>query len=242
MGLGGVTQYSGAAAPVQTLSSVVAQAFGSYEPWAWSFGNFSTAPCSSWLLERQIRTLLTCKGAVAYAIPVSCDGDEIGAAAVAFLVRCQTAAPPPPPSLGEKITLVWNLGPRIALRLEEFNEVVNTMHEMDAAEVGAHYMISLVGVAPHMQGRGLASQLLKAVLAAADAESMAVYLFTGNDRNEAMYAKYGFSTRSRRIIGAVGAGAHAGTEVVVRGMLRPAAARSGARGETPSRPVSSEVC
>ena len=216
-----VRQHTGAAAPVQGLANVVAQAFAAYEPWIWSFGEQSGAPCSLWLLERQIRSLVVERSAAAYAVPVVCDGEEVGCAAVGFLVRCQSAAAPPPPSLLEKLALVWSLG-RVALKLKEFNEVVSEMHATDAADAGEHYMISLVGVLPHMQGKGYASAIMKAMLAAADAEGKPVYLFTGNDRNEAMYNKYGFVTCSRRAIGAIAAGPLKGTEVVVRSMLRAA--------------------
>ena len=183
-----VVQYSGAGAPVPALASTVARALESYEPWRWSFGDYSAAPCSLWLLERRICSMLLQNPTVAFAVPM-CDGDETGAAAVGFLVRCPTAAAPSSPPLLEKLTLVWNLEPRIALKHKEYNGVAHEMHERDAADVGEHYMVSLVGVLPHMQGKGLARRLLQAMLQTADADGLPVYLITGNDRNEAMYAR-----------------------------------------------------
>ena len=222
MGLGAVALYSGPSAPASRLASVVAQAFASYEPWVWSFGDYAGAPRSSWLLDRQIGSMLEQRPAVAHAVPVKCDGDEAGFAAVGFLVRCTDASAPPSPSLAEKLTLLWTLGPRCALKLNEFNHAVHELHAADAADVGEHFMVSLVGVLPHMQGRGLARQLMESMLATADRENMPVYLFTGNDRNEAMYTRFGFTTRSRRSMGPIVAGHGSGTEVVVRSMLRPA--------------------
>lgn len=225
MGLGTVTLFSGPSAPASSFASVVAQAFATYEPWVWSFGDCAGAPCSSWLLDRQIVSMLAQRPAVAHAVPVQCDGDEAGFAAVGFLVHCLDASAPPSPSLVEKLTLLWTLGPRCALKLSEFSHVVNELHATDAADVGEHYMISLVGVLPHMQGRGLARQLMQSMLSTADKEGLPVYLFTGNDRNEAMYTRYGFTTRSSRSMGRIVAGHGSGTEVVVRSMLRPPVSR-----------------
>ena len=230
MPLRSVAVYTGETAPARALAQCVAQAFAGYNGWEWLMGEHVAAPCSSWLLERQISKMLTSKPAVAYAVPVTCDGEPVGMAAVAFLIRCPARAPPPPPpSFREQAALVWTLGPRIALRLNAFNAAVGRLHEQDAAADGEHYMISFVGVLPHMQGRGLASQVVTAMLATADAERRPCYLFTANDRNEAWYARHGFVTRSRRSMGAITAGAHAGEEMVVRSMLRPAARRTSVR-------------
>ena len=214
-----VTQYSGAAAPKQALVSCVDQAFAAYNGWTWMMGDYGGSKLSAWLLEEQITAMLGNPACVAYAI--SCDGDDVGVAACAFLIRCPSAAPPPPPGLLERARLAWHLGPRIATRLGAFNGAVAQLHEQDAA--GDHFKISLVGVRPHLQGRGLATQVMRAMLATVDEAGLPCYLFTANERNEAMYTRLGFSTRSRRSMGVAAAGAHAGEELVVRSMLRAAA-------------------
>jgi GNAT superfamily N-acetyltransferase len=116
---------------------------------------------------------------------------------------------------------VWNLGPRVASPNHPFGDAVGELQAQDAGAAGEHYKVSFVAVLPHMQGRGLATSVLRAMLATVDADGRACYLFTANDRNEAMYARHGFATRSRRPMGA-GAGA-AGEEMTIRSMLRPAA-------------------
>lgn len=215
-----VAQYAGDAAPVQALTNCISQAFAGYNGWAWMMGDSAGAECSTWLLARQIRAILDTPGAVAFAVPIVCDAGSVEMAAAAFLIRCPSSSPPPPPTLLEKVRLLWNLGPRIALRGSSFSAAVAELHEHDAS--GDHFKVSFVGVLPHMQGRGLASQVLRAMLKAVDAEGLPCYLFTANDRNEALYAKYGFATRSRRPMGAVASGPLAGEEMVIRSMLRPA--------------------
>ena len=220
-----VTQYSGATAPVRELALCVARGFADYNGWQWMMGAHAAAPCSSWLLDRQISKMLTSKPAVAYTVPITCDGDLVGVAAVAFLVRCSPSAPPAPPqTLLEQASLLWNLGPRIALKLSQFNAAVGALHDRDAA--GEHYMISFVSVVPNQQRQGLASKVMKAVLATVDGEELPCYLFTANDFNEQWYTRHGFVTRSRRGMGAITAGPHAGEEMVVRSMLRPAVVAS----------------
>ena len=221
MTLGPVTRWSGADASVPRLACCVHQAFEAYNGWQWTMGDHAGAECSLWLLQRQITAIMSNPGAVAYVIPMACDGDTVGVAAVAFLIRCPSASPPPPPSLLERARLAWNLGPSIASRLSAFNNAVAKMHEHDAATEGEHFKISFVAVLPHMQGRGLASQVMRRVLADVDAERLPCYLFTANDANEQMYAKRGFGTRSRQSMGVNVAGVYAGEEMVIRSMLRP---------------------
>ena len=70
MGLGTVTLFYGPSAPAGSFAGVVADfATLTYvrtnEPeavraWVWSFGDCAGAPCSSWLLDRQIVSMLRC--------------------------------------------------------------------------------------------------------------------------------------------------------------------------------------
>lgn len=214
-----VVRYRGDAAPADLIASCVAQAFESYEPWIWCFGDRAGTEADLWYLQQQVNTLLHHKDAVAYTVPITCDGDVVGCAAVGFLVPCSAVQSSASiTSIGEQMLRVWKVGPRAWLRLREFDSVVQSSHARDAADVSDHYMVSLVGVLPRMQGRGLASRVLKTMLADADTKRLPVYLFTGNDRNEKMYRKYGFVSRSRSALGSIPS---AREEVVFRSMLRP---------------------
>lgn len=57
---------------------------------------------------------------------------------------------------------------------------------------GAYAQLVVLGVAENARGRGLASELLRSVLAECDVESTPVYLETSNDRNLPLYARHGF--------------------------------------------------
>jgi GNAT superfamily N-acetyltransferase len=225
MTTGRVTPFKGASAPAAALVHCIAHAFATYNGWEWLLGRYAGSACSTWLLQHQIAGILGNPAATAYAIPFSCDGDPVGVVAAAFLIRCESASRRAAPSLADKLRIVWNLGLRLMLRLKRFSVTVDELHEQ-AGPMGPHFMISLVGVVPHMQGRGFASQLMRAVLAAVDAEGLPCYLFTANDTNEAMYAKLGFVTQSRRSMGVHVDGPHAGDEMTIRSMLRPPGAAS----------------
>ncbi len=55
-----------------------------------------------------------------------------------------------------------------------------------------HYYLSMLGVAPESQGKGLASRLVRPILAQADERSLGVYLETMKLRNLAIYEHFGF--------------------------------------------------
>jgi len=57
---------------------------------------------------------------------------------------------------------------------------------------GAHYYLETLAIAPEVQGRGLASKLVRPVLARADTQSCFVYLDTFNGSHLALYKHYGF--------------------------------------------------
>ena len=65
-----------------------------------------------------------------------------------------------------------------------------------------HYYLAVVGTAPAMQGRGLATAVLRPGLAAADAENLCAFLETSSASNLAFYGRLGFeATDHRRISG-----------------------------------------
>ena len=55
-----------------------------------------------------------------------------------------------------------------------------------------HYYIPYVGVAPHAQGHGLGTTLLRPTLDRCDGERLPAYLEATSERNAALYARLGF--------------------------------------------------
>jgi ribosomal protein S18 acetylase RimI-like enzyme len=55
-----------------------------------------------------------------------------------------------------------------------------------------HWYLSMIGVDPSRQGRGLGSALLKHNLALVDAEGLPAYLESSNPRNIPLYERFGF--------------------------------------------------
>jgi len=77
-----------------------------------------------------------------------------------------------------------------------YREIVRCMSERSAPVVpeGAWYL-SILAVAPALQGRGLGARLLAPTLAEADAARVSCYLETFTPRNVAFYERLGFTTR-----------------------------------------------
>jgi len=55
-----------------------------------------------------------------------------------------------------------------------------------------HWYLSMIGVDPARQGRGLGSTLLRHTLALCDAEGVAAYLESSNPKNISLYERHGF--------------------------------------------------
>jgi ribosomal protein S18 acetylase RimI-like enzyme len=55
-----------------------------------------------------------------------------------------------------------------------------------------HWYLSMIGVDPARQGRGLGSALLRHTLALCDAEGAAAYLESSNPKNISLYERHGF--------------------------------------------------
>jgi ribosomal protein S18 acetylase RimI-like enzyme len=89
----------------------------------------------------------------------------------------QAFAPP------ERLTVLTRVGEALA-RVGE---------ELRAVHAGApHWYLSMIGVDPVRQGRGLGSALLEAGLARCDAEGAMAYLESSNPKNVPLYERYGF--------------------------------------------------
>ena len=55
-----------------------------------------------------------------------------------------------------------------------------------------HWHLMMIGIEPSQQGRGLGGELLRSMLARADAEDMPCMLESGNERNFTFYKRHGF--------------------------------------------------
>lgn len=64
------------------------------------------------------------------------------------------------------------------------------MHAAHAS--GPHYYLDTIGVTPAAQGQGLASALIRPLLAEADARRMPTFVATMTPRNVSLYQHYGF--------------------------------------------------
>ncbi len=63
-----------------------------------------------------------------------------------------------------------------------------------------HWHLMMIGVEPSQQGRGLGGQLMRPMLARADAENMPCMLESGNERNLTFYERYGFDIAAHNVI------------------------------------------
>jgi ribosomal protein S18 acetylase RimI-like enzyme len=61
----------------------------------------------------------------------------------------------------------------------------------------SHWYLFILGTEQAAQGRGLGSALLAQMLARVDTDGMPVYLESSNERNLALYGRYGFETTSQ---------------------------------------------
>ncbi len=55
-----------------------------------------------------------------------------------------------------------------------------------------YYYIFIVGVAPHLQGKGYGKKLLNALIEKSNSESIPLYLETETEENANMYEHFGF--------------------------------------------------
>ncbi|SCX61573.1 N-acetyltransferase [Variovorax sp. EL159] len=114
-------------------------------------------------------------GAAAWLLPRSAQADtQESAAKDAFLSR--------------------TLGPR---GYANYNRIVDFMGPHASAAVPAQaWYLSILGISPAAQGRGLGARLLAPTLAEADAAGVACYLETFTPRSVAFYERMGFQRKA----------------------------------------------
>ncbi|MAG70303.1 MAG: GNAT family N-acetyltransferase [Acidobacteria bacterium] len=104
--------------------------------------------------------------------------------------------------------------------LATYRRIVAFMGERARGQVPTDaWYLSIVGVAPEAQGRGLGRQVLEPTLAELDAAARSGYLETFSRRSESFYGRLGFETVSRHDEPATGAG-----YAIMRRRPRPASA------------------
>jgi len=79
------------------------------------------------------------------------------------------------------------VGPELATVGAQVGELMDKFHPAEP-----HWYLSMIGVDPARQGRGLGSALLKHNLAIVDAEGGLAYLESSNPKNVPLYERFGF--------------------------------------------------
>jgi GNAT superfamily N-acetyltransferase len=96
--------------------------------------------------------------------------------------------PLPPPSLRARLRCLIGQGRTVVRRWEEVFIALDRVHPRLP-----HWYLGTLGVDPAEQRTGVGSALLRALLEAADAEGLAIYLETDRDENARFYARHGFA-------------------------------------------------
>ncbi|HMQ29745.1 MAG TPA: GNAT family N-acetyltransferase [Chloroflexaceae bacterium] len=111
-------------------------------------------------------------------------------------------APPQPGALLSPGLLTLAFGPFLAAlpRAAPIFSRFEALQRRHAPE--PHYYLSIVGVVPGAQGRGLASALIRPVLAQADARGLTAYTETMTPENVPLYQHYGFVVREEAPVAA----------------------------------------
>jgi GNAT superfamily N-acetyltransferase len=92
---------------------------------------------------------------------------------------------------------------RDTVKPEHLDDLLATFEKMDQSHPQeAHWYLSMIGVDPKAQGRGLGAELLRYSLARCDREHALAYLETANPRNIPLYERFGFEVTQPFQIGA----------------------------------------
>lgn len=80
---------------------------------------------------------------------------------------------------------------------DRYAAISANMQRLSGPHVGpGSWYLSILGVAPEAQGRGIGGTLMRRVLATADAAGVATYLETFTPRNQSFYARLGYDQRA----------------------------------------------
>ena len=86
---------------------------------------------------------------------------------------------------------------------EHLDDLLATFEKMDESHPNeAHWYLSMIGVDPQAQGKGLGAALLHDSLARCDHDGALAHLETANARNIALYERFGFEAMEPFQIGA----------------------------------------
>ncbi|HSD69873.1 MAG TPA: GNAT family N-acetyltransferase [Woeseiaceae bacterium] len=69
-------------------------------------------------------------------------------------------------------------------------------HTMTVVDAGSWYL-SIIGISPELQGRGIGRELMRAVLEQTDRAGIATFLETFTPASESFYQRHGYVTRAR---------------------------------------------
>jgi ribosomal protein S18 acetylase RimI-like enzyme len=107
------------------------------------------------------------------------------------------AHPLPPPSPLVQLRTLLRQGPRVAGRWSEVGEILQAHRPPQPL-----WYLSLLGVEPELQGRGVGSALLRRWLVDVDAARQPAWLETARTENVRLYERFGFAVREElRLLG-----------------------------------------
>ena len=148
---------------------------------------FSTDPCLRYLLDtpnalfRGFRPFATAMGGAAAASGAAWLADD-GTAGALWL---------PPGVRGDSDAIDALIGETVSPETQAVAEQVGEGMDRHHPEE-PHWYLSMIGVDPARQGRGLGSALLAQTLAIVDADRLPAYLESSNPRNTPLYERFGF--------------------------------------------------
>ncbi len=119
-------------------------------------------------------------------------GIVLGARYAGVLAGVGVAAPPfgfpfPAPPLGVQLRVLFVQGLRVASRWRDVFERLQRQHPQEP-----HAYLSVLGVEPALQDRGIGSAVLGSWLSRVDAEGLPAYLETDRSENLPFYGRAGF--------------------------------------------------
>jgi ribosomal protein S18 acetylase RimI-like enzyme len=102
-------------------------------------------------------------------------------------------------TIGDRILQVWSMIGSIKLSKRMLAKIRLLLDVEKARPSELHYYLSLLAVAPEMQGKGLGSALMQPILDLSVREGKPAYLETETESNVGFYSKKGFSVRQEII-------------------------------------------